>query len=136
MPVTRSRDEIERTLKRYGCDQQLWMRDDTVPNMTLGFVRKGLTYKLTVPLPKQGYKFTIAEADAETMRRFRVLLIWLKATCEMVDTGLLKFEEAFMPHTLTPGGQTAGQLFGQQIAVMLESGRAPSLMLALPAGRQ
>ncbi len=131
----KSQAEIDATLKRYGCDQRMWGRDDTLHMVAIAFRRKGQGYRMQMPLPVSGYSMGAAKAEAETRRRFRVLLIWLKAQFEMVDTGLITFEDAFMPHAILPDGRTAAQAFAPQIAAMLESGRMPTLSLALPAGR-
>ena len=50
--VGRSRDEIERTLTRFGADGQLWARDDAKGIVVIGFRRQGRTYRFSVRLPK------------------------------------------------------------------------------------
>ena len=133
--VSDSQAEIERTLVRFSCDQRAWMRDDTAQNITLLFGRKGVSYRLTMPL-KVPFGTSKLAQEAEIRRRLRVVLIWVKAQCEMVDTGLLTFEQAFMPQVALPGGHTVGETFQPQIAAMLADGRAPTLALALPSGQQ
>ena len=97
--ITRSREELERTLERFGAGQQMWMRDDEKAQVVLAFKRKGKTYrfhmKLTAPeqfrLYTKRLKYgssqtyersestTQALADAENRRRFRSLANFVKA---------------------------------------------------------
>ena len=127
VPVSRSQEEVERTLVRFGCQQRAWMRDDAKPMIALAFTRKGLSYRMVMPLDKSG-------GERETRRRMRVVLLWLKAQCEMVDTGLMSFEDAFLPHAALPDGRTVAQAFQPQVQAMLTEGRMPSLTLSLPQG--
>ena len=91
VPVGRSRDEIERTLQRFGATQYAWMRDDERNLVTVAFRREGIAYRLTVTMPiLADFRLTPkrqvrsesgmeSEHAKETRRRFRALGLYLKA---------------------------------------------------------
>lgn len=135
--------EIERTLKRYGATAFMYGSTDT--EAVVMFDAKGLRLKFRLKLPplaefrltETGRKRTDSSArdawEAEQRRRWRALLLVIKAKLESVESGIETFEEAFAAQILLPGGQTVGQWLTPQLA-SIGAGQMPPL-LSSGAGR-
>lgn len=128
VPVSRSREEIERTLERFGATAQMWMRDDEVGAVTVAFKRDGKMYKFSLRLPPlSAFKETPshkwirtaaaakAAQDTETRRCFRSLANYLKAMLDAIDTGIIVAEEALLPYLMLPGGHTVYEQAQRQL---------------------
>lgn len=141
---SRSRDEIERTLERYGADQFLygWQADNAV----VGFRMNGRQIKFVLPLPAKNEKrFTHSSRGARTpeaalkdweqatRQRWRALALVIKAKLEAVESGIAIFEDEFMANIVLPGGETVGEWMRPQIAEAYRIGAAPALLPMLPA---
>lgn len=144
VPVSRSRDEIERVLAKHGAaDHIVWdQRDEAI---SLGFRYAGWPIRITVRVPaRESYREDpdhwkprsdnqVAQLyTAELRRRYRVLLIQLKSRLEAVDDEDMTAEEAFLPYLLLPGGQTLGGTLAPQLGEILEGGQVPELAPAPP----
>ena len=121
VPSDRSRAEIEKTLARYGATtfQYGWQQD----RAAIGFVMSGRQIRFILPLPdRESADFTrtptgksrtstAAEAAYEqaVRQRWRALALMVKAKLEAVASGIVTFEEEFLPHTVLPSGQTVAQ---------------------------
>lgn len=141
VPVERTRMEIEKTVKRYGADAFATFEDPSC--QMIAFRVANLNVRFTVPLPKRKevanasrYALTPNQLDAavdqETRRRWRALLLSIKAKLEMVESGLACFEEEFLAHVVTGSGQTVGEALVPQIAE-IQKGRAIPLIAGPPA---
>lgn len=139
----RSRAEIERTLSRYGADEFAYAtrRDMAV----IQFAAEGRTIRFTVPLPdRESHDFThtpvrgtrrspaqIEAAYEQAVRqRWRALALVVKAKLEAVESGIVTFEQEFLPHILVPGQN--GTVYDQvrpALAVAYETGRPAVLLL-------
>lgn len=138
-----SRDEIERTLERYGADQFLygWQDDAAV----IGFRMKGRHIKFVLPLPsKTADEFTTYmrgsirfERDAgaatklweqATRQRWRALSLIIKAKLEAIESGISLFEDEFLAATVLPNKQTAGEWMRPQIDEAYRIGAMPSML--------
>ena len=77
---------------------------------------------------KQFNRADMEAKDREQADRvaWRQLLRWIEAQIAMIETGMVKTDEVFLPYAATPGGQTLYEQF-------IESGAA---MRLLPAGSQ
>lgn len=143
----RSRDEIERILRRVGADAFAYAWEGE--RVTVRFRLQGRLIQLGVPMPDardpavcrtpsgraRTSRTEIEKAlTAERRRRWRVLLLLLKASFEAVEAGFLTLDEAFLGLTLLPSGQTAGQWAGTQFDRALAAGELPPLLLAAGAG--
>ncbi len=126
----KSKAEIERTLLRYGCDEFFYGRSAT--GAGIGFTFKGRSIKLNVPLPdRKEYrdnKTGEANWEKECRRLWRVLLLWIKANLEVVESGLITFEDIFLAQTCLPNGSTIGQAIQEKINAMVTDGRMPKLL--------
>ncbi|MDP2727862.1 MAG: hypothetical protein Q8P59_10005 [Dehalococcoidia bacterium] len=146
--TARSEEEIGNTLRRFGAGKTIWMRDDEAGTVMLVFQRGDLTYKFILPFPaiddvpapinrshRSMEDRRQAALDNELQRRFRSLANYVKAILDAVDSGILTAEEALLPYAVLPGGVTVFQHLQPQIDTMLETGKMPSILLALPSGR-
>lgn len=115
VPVERSEAEIKRVLQRYGADKIGIMSETT--KATIYFGVKGRDVQLVIPLvrkgdpipDKKGYAFTEQGADKEVRRRWRVMVLTLKAMLEAIDSKITTFDEVFLAHVVLPGtGRTIG----------------------------
>jgi hypothetical protein len=145
---TRSRDEIERTLQRYGADQFLYgWRDE---GAVVGFRMAGRHIQLIVPLPKRDDKqFTeyvsrgklwarsedvAAKLYEQAVRqKWRALALVIKAKLEAVDAGISEFESEFLANIVLPTGITAGAWLRPQVAEAYRVGKMPPMLPMLPA---
>lgn len=136
VPITQSRGEIERILSRYGADQfnSGWSTDKAV----VAFRVKKLLVRIDMPLviarvtrdqDNKGYVYSEDCADKENRRRWRALVLYVKAKLESVESGIVSIEQAFMAHILLPNRQTVGEFMAPQIETAYEQGHMP---LALP----
>lgn len=117
VPVDRSRAEIERTLMKYGATRFGTMMEPT--GASIYFEVNGRQIQLRVPMPPRDDKqfararrsswraVATSERDKryeqEFRRRWRVLLITVKAMLEAVDSKVLTFDQAFLAHVVVPG---------------------------------
>lgn len=109
VPVDRSRSEIERTLKAYGCDAFAFGWEPAGAMIQFGY--KGRAVRVSVPMP-QGDDRAAAQVERQ---RWRILLLLIKAQIEAVEIGLATFEEAFLPWMLLADGSTVAQKMVPQL---------------------
>ena len=131
--IGKSREEIERTLMRYGADEFFY---GTSPKGDgVGFKYKGRPIKIGIPLPKRDeYKSTQAGEknwEREKRRLWRVLLLALKAKLELIDSGITSFEDEFLAQTCLPTGETVGDMIKPQIETMIAGGKMPKLLTGM-----
>lgn len=139
----RSRAEIERTLMRYGATGFGYMVEDN--RAAILFKYAGRTFKILLPLPPlKDYYLTAnyrrrtdtgaKEAWEQAKRqRWRALALFVKSTCEAIESGIVTRDEAWLPWTVLPSGQTVHEWLEPQLEAAARSGQMPTL---LPAPRQ
>jgi hypothetical protein len=139
----KTRLEIERVLTRYGAEQFMsgWKAGSSV----LAFVVGGRQIRFILPLPAEeefatrqaGARGTVVRTDAqraeahksEINRRWRALALIIKAKLEAVESGIVTFEDEFLPHTVLPNGQTASEWMQPQVEQAYLSGAMPTALL-------
>lgn len=104
VPVERTRAEIERALRVYGCDAFAfgW----AIEGAMIQFSHRGRSVKVSVPTPQGKSEAKTAQLERQ---RWRILLLLIKAQIEAVEIGLATFEEAFLPWMLLADGSTVAQ---------------------------
>jgi hypothetical protein len=141
---SRSRDEIERTLERYGADQFMYGWQDNAA--VVAFRMEGRHIKFILPMPaKDEQRFThhsrgmrepsaaLKEWEQATRQRWRALALVIKAKLEAIESGISLFEDEFMANIVLPGGETVSEFMRPQIAEAYRIGKAPDLLPMLPA---
>lgn len=143
----KSRNEIERTLTRYGAEGFLygWQGSSAV----IAFEMAGRSVKFVLPLPaKDSPEFTCTPSRGTRRRpeaveqvyeqavrqRWRALALVIKAKLEAVESGITTLEDEFMAHIVLPDGQTVGAWMRPQITKAYELGQMPSLFPSLTRG--
>lgn len=137
----RSRNEIEKTLSRYGATG--FMYGWNKGNAIIAFEANERRVKFILHLPdKTSPEFTrtptgrktrspsqVEQAYEQSVRqKWRALALVIKAKLEAVESEITTFEEEFMAHLLLPGGQTVGDWMGPQIEHAYETGQMPPLL--------
>lgn len=110
VPVSRSKTEIENTLMRYGCEKFFY--GVSTKGTGIGFTFKNRDIKLNIPLPDRDEFRQNPTGEKkwkqEQRRHWRILLLWIKANLELIETGLITFEDVFLAQTCLPDGNTVG----------------------------
>jgi hypothetical protein len=67
--------------------------------------------------------------ESELKRRWRALVLIVKAKLELVASGGSTFEVEFLAHTMLPNGDTVGETMLPRIAQAYRTNSMPPLML-------
>ena len=151
VPADRSRSEIEQTLARYGASHFMygWDEGTAVVAFRMGeeYGHRQIRFRLRIPTlddrevshtPTGQRRSAGAAEDArakEERRRWRALLLVVKAKLEAVDSGIATFDEEFLSHIVLPSGETVVEWLRPDLEEAYDSGAMPSgLRLALTAG--
>ena len=142
--ATASRDEIERTLTRYGADQFLYGWQDE--SAMVGFRMEGRHVKFVLAMPaRDDRRFThhsrgartadaaAKEWDQAVRQRWRALALVIKAKLEAVESGISIFEDEFLANIVLPSGESAGDWMRPQIAEAYRVGTMQALLPMLPS---
>jgi hypothetical protein len=133
----KSRDEIERTLQRYGADQFMYGWQES--NAVVAFRMQDRRVQFVVPLPARDDKqFTeylsrgkvwlrVPETamklyEQAVRQKWRALLLVIKAKLEAVDAGISIFENEFLANIVLPGGALVGDHVRPAIAAAYATG--------------
>lgn len=121
VPVAKTRGEIEALVEKYGASRFAsgWTEDQRA---AISFACHGRLVRFVLQLPTieeakkkapRRYSWhTPTEAqvtkwrDQEHRRRWRCLLLAIKAKLEVVQSGIATFEEEFLAHIVTPNNLT------------------------------
>lgn len=138
--VSKSKEEIEKVLSKYGADQFISGWDTGTNQAMLGFRFNAKMVRFTLPMPaKEDFKYDkreyeraahVIEKDWEKAcrQRWRALALVVKAKLEAVEVGIATFEEEFLAHILLPDGQTVGSWAVPQIEAGYAKGKMPKLL--------
>lgn len=142
VPIQRSRVEIENLLKKYGADQFGYMEDQG--RALLGFRSHGRAVKFIISLPSakeferpiKGPRRTPEQAankaEGEHRRRWRCLMLVIKAKLEAVTTGISIFDQEFFGYLVMPGGKSVYEEAGGQVVKAIETNRPTVFNLGGP----
>lgn len=140
VPIETTRMELERVLRAYGADAVVIGWDG--PTSTIAFRLRGRHVKYTIERPGRSESVVssypsgnprpshaIPEAiAAEHRRRWRALLLIVKAKLELVAGGDSDFEDEFLSRLMLPDGSTVREWLAPQIDQAYTTGRMPALM--------
>jgi len=107
--VVNSRLEIEKIILRYagqGAEFAYMQREGSAD---IVFAAHGRRVRFTLPLPTMDVGRRQAWVERESMRRWRCLVLAIKAKLEVVESGIASFEEEFLAHIVNPAGVTVYQ---------------------------
>lgn len=136
----RSKNEIERTLTRYGATG--FMNGWLGATAMICFEMDGRRVQFSLPLPdRKDKQFThtpkgkersepAAEKEYEqaVRQKWRALALVIKAKLEAVESGITVFEDEFMAHIMLPDGKTVGSFMRPQIEEAYQVGTMPTLL--------
>jgi hypothetical protein len=152
VPIETTRAELERLLTAYGADAVVMGWDG--PTSTIAFRLRGRHVRYTIARPsvrdeavaaypsgKSRPDYLRAEAvAAEYRRRWRALLLIVKAKLETIAAGDSDFDDEFLSHVMLPDGSLVRDWLGPQVEQAYQTGTMPPLLpgadrRALPEGR-
>jgi hypothetical protein len=135
----RSRVEIETLLKKYQATTFGYATD--AGQAMVQFRLHDRIVRFLIPMPKiedarktpagrqrRRDKVPVALAQEER-RRWRALLLVIKAKLEAVDSNITNFETEFLAHIVMPDGKTVGAHILPAVAAAYASGKMPKGLL-------
>lgn len=129
VPVDKSRSEVERLLMKNGATQ--FVIGGGIGQALLAFEIKTsdndgepVTRRLRflVPMPTQTRNMSEHKVKAETKRRWRALLLVLKAKLEAVKSQIVTFDQEFLAHIVVEGSTTVGDRMVPALTKAIEQG--------------
>jgi len=139
VPVERSRAELETILHKHGATSIGMLRDQAgvvlVFEMSGRRIKQSIAnpdpaqYQLTDKRQRRSPEAVKAAVEAELKRRWRALVLIIKAKLELVASGGSTFEVEFLPHVLLPNGETVAEAMLPRIAQAYQTGSMPRLSL-------
>lgn len=136
----RSRNEIEKTLTRYGATSFAygWQGSQAM----IGFAFGGRQMRFLLPLPEPtdrefhrtptGRTRTAKQAgeahEQAVRQRWRALALIVKAKLEAVESGIVTFEQEFAMHMVLPGGRTVAEHVIPAIEESYATGHVPQML--------
>lgn len=139
----RSRAEIERTLTRYGADGFIYGWENNRAMIAFRMRGRRIQFELLLPdknanefryTPARNYLRTSEQQQAAweqaTRQRWRALALYIKATLEAVEAGIVTFEDTFLAWTMLPGGASVSIWLQPQIEQAYTTGTMPPLLPA------
>ena len=127
VPVDRTRAEIEKLLERHGAGGFVF--GSTGGQALLAFEMKERRLRFLVPMPQANKGRTDEhKVKAEIRRRYRALLLVLKAKLEAVESKIVTFDEEFLAHIVIQGNTTVGDRMVPELAGALKVGSLPPLL--------
>lgn len=126
VPVNNTRSEIEKLLERKGATGFVFGAN--AGQAMLVFEMHDWRIKFIVPMPVKSRTMNDLKVAAETRRRWRALLLVLKAKLEAVDNGIVEFQREFLAHIMTNGNQTVADQVLPNLAALVSSGKMPALL--------
>lgn len=123
VPVHQTRNEIERTLTRFGASSFAFAISEASAMILFEF--SGRRIRFNVALPKG---LSVASTAKLQRERWRALFLSIKAKLVSVDTGIETFEEAFLAHVVLADGSTVAQQALPAIAQQYKTGKMAPLL--------
>ena len=141
--INRTREEIIRTLERYGADGFGFMTEGD--RSAIYFQIEGIRVNLQVSMPDFAdfQKMPVRNArrteqaqrrayEQACRQRWRALLLIIKAKLEPIEAGITTLEEEFLPHIMLPSGDRVGDWLLPQVEESYRTGQMPPM---LPQGK-
>jgi hypothetical protein len=147
VPVSKSRDEIEWTLVRFGATAFAYM-SNTDGQVAISFEVKGFRVLMRMQLPdRKQFRLnsygnvrseSVIEKDWEQAcrQRWRSLANGVKAKLALIDDGISTVEREFLADIVVPStGQTYGEMAIPGITQVYESHQLPPLVPGVPKAK-
>jgi hypothetical protein len=142
--VESSQEHIKRTLRRYGASRFGVFEDmESTMKASVMFSFAGLDIRIDVEMPgAEDQEFHVSEAGRQRKpaaayaayeqairRRWRCLLLAIKAKLEAVETGISTVDIEFMPFIVMGDGRTVGEHLLPSLLKAAELGKMPRKLL-------
>ncbi len=139
--VARSREEIEKTLKRYHATGFMYGMQGS--REAVAFEIKKRRYRIEIEHPppenfkrmKNGGVRTVAQQEQaqeqEVKRLWRALVMLIKSKLEAVQSGIVTIEDELMPYTVMANNQTVKQWLEPQLEEHYKTGVMPPFLPGL-----
>lgn len=124
VPVSQSRDEIERVLRKYGATAFMYGADQEAA--IVGFQAQDRNVRFRLPMPSR--KLSEKDFAQAERQRWRALLLCIKAKLEAVASGITTFEDEFLAHIVLPGNVTVGEAIKSKVAIAYREGHVGGLL--------
>ena len=144
VPPERTRDEIERTLKKWGVTEFIYGSLSQGPVIAFKYRKLTARFQVLLPdrddlaivyTPKRHHRRTPGDQekayDQAVRQRWRSLLLLIKAKLEAIEMGIASFEGEFLPYMVLPDGRTVSEGLMPEIYRAAEAG---SDLPMLPTG--
>lgn len=125
VPANQTRNEIESLLAKNGATGFLYGADGE--HAMIAFAMNGWRLKFLMPLPT-AKRLSETQVAGETRRRWRALLLIIKAKLEAVASGIVAFEREFLPYISTNGNATVADQVLPNLAALVSTGKMPPLL--------
>lgn len=135
VPVSQSKSEIEKLLRRYGARQFFsgWEEDGNLVGFSI-LDESGEARQVRLYLPHcEADGLTVNQRETEERRRWRALVLVIKAKLEAVESGISTIEREFLADVVLPNGKTFSAWAAPQLSAAYSSGKMPKL---LPGGKK
>ena len=146
VPISRSRDEIQKLLRHWGADGIRWTDDYQHDRVLLEFVWHhescGYVARFSLLLPTaamlrtssmdgRSHKFSQTKFDklmaARGKREHRTLLLFLKGAFEAIEEGLVTAEQLFLPFLVGADDRTVSEVLLPRLKTLLSASAAAML---------
>lgn len=128
VPVERTRAEIEKLLEKHGAKSFVY--GTTEAQIMIVFEMKSRRLRFLVPmLALNKSKSNEKEVAKEKRRRWRSLLLLIKAKLEAVASEIVEFDAEFLAHLVVSGNTTVGDRWTAEAVSMISRGELPPLLL-------
>lgn len=129
VPIAQSTSEIRALLEKHGATG--FMFGEQADRALVGFVMSNRQIRFVMPILKPKERATEASIKAhaaENRRRWRALLLVLKAKLEAVSGGIVEFEREFLAHIVTDAGVTVGDRILSRLDEVINQSKIPNLL--------
>ncbi len=127
VPVNNTRSDIERLLEKHGASGFIF--GNTSGSALIAFEMADRRLRFLVPMPiAKNSRESEKKVAAEIRRRWRALLLVLKAKLEAVASKIVTFDEEFLAHIVVSGNTTIGDTMLPQLPDSLARGKMPPLL--------
>lgn len=132
----KSRMQVEAFLRARGATSIGTLTDPLRFAIQFQIKERTVRFLVPAPVPPKGTMLRDRERviERETRRRWRALLLVLKAKFEAVESGITTFDQEFLASLVAGDGRTVGEVLAPAIADGALEKQLPNSWLSLPAG--
>lgn len=127
VPIEKTRGEIERFLKAEGSTGFMYGNTIGLAMIVFDYQGRRIKFAVTMPVVNKG-RTNEREVEREEKRRWRCLLLLVRAKFESVNTGIVEFDREFLAHIVIDGNTTVGDQWVAQAKQIVASAKLPPLL--------